>query len=129
MSRNTRFHSRRTDDTIDRPDHLLSTRAAALERSARRRHNGTVQSRSPQKFPQLILLSIWFAWLPGWSNWDRYTRNHVMGWSTLSSLQISRHFPWMIPVANLVLSSVGALSSLPLLGSGTGSAGNRASFS
>ena len=30
-------------------------------------------------------------------------RNHVVGFSTLSALQISRHFPWMIPLANLVL--------------------------
>ncbi len=26
-----------------------------------------------------------------------------MGFSTLSALQISRHFPWMIPLANLIL--------------------------
>jgi arylsulfatase A-like enzyme len=32
-----------------------------------------------------------------------YARNHVSGLSAFGSLQISRHFPWMIPLANLSL--------------------------
>jgi hypothetical protein len=32
-----------------------------------------------------------------------YTRSHLFGWSSLGALQISRHFHWMIPIANLGL--------------------------
>ena len=76
----------------------------ALGRFALKPRQGTGQSRSPQTFPSLMLLSIWFGLVTGLLELGLvYARNHVVGWSTLSALQISRHFPWMIPLANLVL--------------------------
>jgi arylsulfatase A-like enzyme len=49
-------------------------------------------------------LSIWFGVVTGLLELGLvYARNHASGWSSLGSLQISRHFPWMIPLANLVL--------------------------
>ncbi len=80
------------------------SRATAPGRSAREPRKGPGQSRSSQTFPPLILLSIWLGLVTGLLELGLvYARNHVSGWSALSALQISRHFPWMIPLANLVL--------------------------
>lgn len=51
-----------------------------------------------------IILAIWFGLVTGLLELGLiYARSHLLGWSTLSALQISRHFVWMIPIANLVL--------------------------
>lgn len=78
-------------------------------RSTLRRH-GTGERTSPgrltssQPLPPLFLLSIWFGVVAGLLELGLvYTRNQISGWSSLGALQISRHFPWMIPLANLVL--------------------------
>ena len=56
------------------------------------------------RFPRLSCWPIWFGVVTGLLELGLvYARNHVSGWSSLGSLQISRHFPWMIPLANLVL--------------------------
>jgi arylsulfatase A-like enzyme len=51
-----------------------------------------------------IILGIWFGLVTGLLELGLlYARSQLLGWSTLSALQISRHFAWMIPMANLVL--------------------------
>ena len=83
---------------------IADARTIAPGRSARKPRKRTGQSRSPQTFPPLMLLSIWLGLVTGLLELGLvYARSHVVGWSTLSALQISRHFPWMIPLANLVL--------------------------
>jgi arylsulfatase A-like enzyme len=50
------------------------------------------------------VLAIWFGLVTGLLELALiHARNHFLGWSSLSALQISRHFPWMIPVANLAI--------------------------
>ena len=51
-----------------------------------------------------IILAVWFGLVTGLLELCLiYTRSHVLGWSSLSALQINRHFAWMIPIANLAL--------------------------
>ncbi len=50
------------------------------------------------------VLAVWFGAVTGLLELGLlYARSHVLGWSSLSSLQMSRHFGWMIPLTNLVL--------------------------
>jgi len=80
------------------------SRASTLERLDREPRKGTAPTQSPQTFPPVWLLSIWFGLVTGAAELGFvYARSHVVGWSTLSALQMSRHFPWMIPLANFVL--------------------------
>ena len=45
------------------------------------------------------VLAIWFGLVTGLLELASiHARNHFSGWSSLNALQISRHFPWMIPV-------------------------------
>lgn len=51
-----------------------------------------------------FVLAIWFGLVTGLLELASiHAKNHFSGWSSLSALQISRHFPWMIPVANLII--------------------------
>ena len=88
---------------IDRADVII--REANPCRTLRlEREPALGQSPSSQVPPRLMLLSIWFGLVTGLLELGSVcVRNHVVGWSTFSALQISRHFPWMIPLANLVL--------------------------
>jgi arylsulfatase A-like enzyme len=104
MSRITELQSRMAEDMIDRADRTHPPKSTLLERSDRKPDQSTVPSRSVHRLPPVMLLSIWFALVTGLLELGLvYARSHVVGWSTLSTLQVSRHFPWMIPVANLVL--------------------------
>ena len=50
------------------------------------------------------MLAVWFGLVTGLLELASiHARNHLAGWSSLSALQISRHFPWMIPIANLTI--------------------------
>jgi arylsulfatase A-like enzyme len=80
------------------------SRSTVLERSARASFPSPERSRPVGTLPPLMVVAIWFGLVSGLLELGLvYARNHLVGWSTLSSLQISRHFPWMIPVANLAL--------------------------
>ena len=51
-----------------------------------------------------IIIAVWFGLLTGLLELGSiYTRSHVLGWSSLSALQMSRHFHWMTPTANLAI--------------------------
>ena len=80
------------------------SRASTAGRSSAHARKRPKQSQSPRTLPPLILLSIWFGLVTGLLELGLvHARNHFSGFSSLSALQISRHFPWMIPLANLVL--------------------------
>ena len=51
-----------------------------------------------------MILGLWLGLAVGLLELGAlHTRSHFLGWSSLSALQISRHFTWMIPIADLVL--------------------------
>jgi arylsulfatase A-like enzyme len=51
-----------------------------------------------------MILAVWFGLITGLIELGLLqARNQLSGWSSLSSLQISRHYPWMIPSANFVV--------------------------
>src|SRR4051812_48442782 len=78
--------------------------ATARGRFARWQREGQHDARSTPAVPHPFVLSIWLGLVTGLLELGLvHARNHLMGWSTLSALQVSRHFPWMIPVANLAL--------------------------
>ena len=71
-----------------------------LSRSWRRGYSIT----TPDSPGAAFVLAIWFGLVTGLLELASiHARNHFSGWSSLSALQISRHFPWMIPVANLTI--------------------------
>ena len=73
-------------------------------RFARQPRRGAGRCPIVAPLPHPFLLSIWFGLVTGLLELGLvHAANHLLGWSTLSALQISRHFPWMIPVANLGL--------------------------
>jgi arylsulfatase A-like enzyme len=85
------------------PNRADRSRTAASDQAASPQA-ATAELRSPQNIPSLIWLSIWFGLGTGLLELALvYARNHLSGFSAFSSLQISRHFPWMIPLANLLL--------------------------
>lgn len=61
-----------------------------------------------------LLLATWFGLVTGLIELGLLqARNHFSGWSSLSALQISRHYHWMIPSANfLVFVSAGVCLGL-----------------
>ena len=78
--------------------------ATAPRQRAWQRGEGPGDARPSPALPHPFVLSIWFGLVTGLLELGLvHVRNHLLGWSTLSALQISRHFPWMIPVANLGL--------------------------
>ena len=80
------------------------SRATALERGARASRQRLERSRPPATLPPLMVVAIWFGLVTGLLEVGLvYARSQFVDWSTLGDLQISRHFPWMIPLANLVL--------------------------
>src|SRR5262249_41830018 len=51
-----------------------------------------------------MILAAWFGLVTGLVELGLLqARNHLSGWSSLSALQISRHYTWMIPSANFVV--------------------------
>lgn len=51
-----------------------------------------------------LILATWFGLVTGLAELGALqARNHLSGWSSLSALQISRHYPWMIPSANFIV--------------------------
>jgi arylsulfatase A-like enzyme len=77
------------------PDHCAAPPDASANATA---------TRPPATLPPLAALSVWFGLGTGLLELGLLSaRNHVAGWSAFSSLQMSRHFPWMIPLANLLL--------------------------
>ena len=63
-----------------------------------------VKPKAPWTITAPIILAVWFGLATGLLELGLiYTRSHVLGWSLLSTLQISRHFAWMIPIANLAI--------------------------
>lgn len=80
------------------------SRATALRRYVRPERMQQARVMGSPELPSLLLLSVWFGVITGLLELCLvYTRNYISGWSSLGALQISRHFPWMIPLANLVL--------------------------
>ena len=76
----------------------------ASRRSATESRQRTRQSQQSATLPHPMVVAIWYGLVTGLLELGLvYARNHIVGFSTLSALQISRHFPWMIPLANLVL--------------------------
>jgi arylsulfatase A-like enzyme len=61
-----------------------------------------------------MILAAWFGLVTGLVELGLLqARNHFSGWSSLSALQISRHYTWMIPSANFVVfAAVGVCLSL-----------------
>ena len=61
-----------------------------------------------------LILATWFGLVTGLIELGLLqARNHFSGWSSLSALQISRHYHWMIPSANfLVFVSAGVCLGL-----------------
>src|SRR5208337_1056326 len=73
--------------------------ASGLAWEARKRRG---KPEAPWTITAVIILAVWFGLVTGLLELGLiYTRSHVLGWSSLSALQISRHFAWMIPIANL----------------------------
>ena len=104
MSRHATARAQLIETLIGHGDRTPPIAATARERYAWKPRKEAGQSRSPQTLPPLMILSIWFGLVTGLVELALvYARSHLVGWSTLSTLQISRHFPWMIPVANLSL--------------------------
>ena len=63
-----------------------------------------IRPEGPWTITAPIILAVWFGLATGLLELGLfYVRSQLLGWSTLSALQISRHFAWMIPIANLVL--------------------------
>jgi arylsulfatase A-like enzyme len=107
---------------VRRPDHvqcltdgsaeiteMMISKWVATRRKATPQHagdeprNGTGRGPAAATFRHVIVLSAWLGLGTGLLELSLvYARNYVSGWSSLSSLQISRHFPWMIPLANLL---------------------------
>ena len=76
----------------------------ASRRSATESRQRTRQSQQSATLPHPMVVAIWYGLVTGLLELGLvYVRNHIVGFSTLSALQVSRHFPWMIPLANLVL--------------------------
>ena len=83
---------------------INDSRTQASGRSAQQSSTGPGATRALRRLPPLILTSLWLGLITGLLELALvHTRNHVAGFSTLSSQQLSRHFPWMIPLANLVI--------------------------
>jgi arylsulfatase A-like enzyme len=61
-----------------------------------------------------MILAAWFGLVTGLVELGvLQARNHFSGWSSLSALQISRHYTWMIPSANFaVFAAVGVCLSV-----------------
>src|SRR4051794_6158617 len=64
----------------------------------------TEQSNEQDTPGRPLILATWFGLVTGLLELGLLeARNHFSGWSSLSALQISRHYPWMIPSANFLL--------------------------
>ena len=78
--------------------------ALATEHGGRDERTHPDRTSSSWPLPPVLVLSLWFGVVTGLLELVLvYARNHYSGWASLGALQISRHFPWMIPLANLVL--------------------------
>jgi arylsulfatase A-like enzyme len=82
-------------------------RNATWTRRAKRSWNPFTTGESivgPATFAFPLILAAWFGLVAGLIELGLLeARNYFSGWSSLSSLQISRHYPWMIPCANFVV--------------------------
>jgi arylsulfatase A-like enzyme len=75
---------------------------------------------APESEPRLtpigvIVIAQWFGLVTGMVELGLLlVRNHFYGTATIGSLQLNRHFPWMIPVAHVLIFSLAGLALVPL---------------